>query len=340
MSEEQNDNQLSPEETEEIYKRQRPLAFRIAKEAVKLANLPLYDPNDEPFTNLRWRVSYGEVNQDIALTIELNPIFTRAVVHSSLGLVAWEILRELELLFSNPRALKTLAVEDFELEDTIFEKASQLTRDYIFHLPFVIFHSFHQNLNEAIISHIKKFVDSDLREYWDKIGKPQKNFTLLPNTELKDIERLFPETNFQLIKGLQAINEEFLIYRKGALSNRKVWLNNPEAIAKLPSEYEQLKIQYKEAKREYKLQYEAFKTINPRANNDKWIQHWEKVYDEKFPNIYQTELPNYSASSLAYRQLADTFDFSAEYMEKIVRNAKAKANREEQERDEKSGQLK
>ena len=340
MSEEKNNNQPTPEETEEIYKRQRPLAFRIAKEAIKLANLPLYNSDNEPFTNLRWRVSYGEVNQDITLTIELNPIFTRAVVHSSLGVVAWEILKEMELLFSNPKALKILAVEDSELENTIFEKASQLTRDYIIQLPLVIFHSFHQNLNEAIISHIKKFVDSDLREYWDKIGKSQKNFTLLPNTELKDIERLFSDTDFQLIKGLQAINEEFSIYRKGALSNRKVWLNNPEAIAKLPSDYEQLKIQYKEAKREYKLEYEAFKRINPRSNNDKWIQHWEAVYDEKFPNVYQMELPNYSASELAYRQLADIFDFSFEYMKKIVRNAKMQVKYEKLKRETKSGQLK
>jgi len=312
------------------------LVARITKEAIKNLGIPYLSSDDEEqFTNPRWNIFYQEVGKDILLSIQLTPCMTRGMVHTSLSRVVWSLLNEIEILLSNPRAMTLLKVEESEREAVIYDKTLKLTQDYIHYLPIVVYHSFHQTLNEVVISYIKKIVDFDLREYWDKIGKPQKNFTLLPNNELKDIERSFPETNFWLLNGLQTIDEECSIYRKGALSGRKVWLNNPEALAKLPSAYKQFKFQYKEAKREHKLEYEAFKRINPRASNAKWEKHWEKVYDEKFPNIYQTELTSYSASELAYRQLAETYDFSPEYMMKLVRIEKAKANREAQKRDEK-----
>jgi hypothetical protein len=323
MQGEQNKPQLTEEETEAIYNRQRPIALNIAREAVKLANLPQKPVNDGEFTNQRWQVSYIEINNNVVLTVQLNTFITRASMDYSLVLIAWAYLVELESLFSNPRAMEILAVEESEQESTIFQKAVELTRDYIQYLPMVLFHSIHQAFNESSISHIKKIVDYTLRDYLEEIGKPNKKFTLLPNNNLSDFSKLFPSTKLEILNGVERINEELSAYRKGAFSDRKVWLNNRETFLKLPADYEQLQLDYRAVKKEYKTRHEAYFLTNRRAKIADWEKHWKEFCDEEYPNLFFTsDVQSFTASQLAYRQLGDFYGFSADYMEKLVRNAR------------------
>lgn len=320
------------ETEDEIFNRQRPIAFKIAKEAVEAANIPLLSDNDFnfifDFINERWRIFYREENQDIALTIQLNPNPTKAIVHLSLGLIAWGILQEVENLLSNPDAMEMLAVKENEREDEIYNKTLRLTKDYINYLPIVMFHSFHQALNETIISHIKKFVDYDMRHHLDQTDKPDKKFTLLPNNSLNDIRKLFPAIEFDLIHSLGMINEEFSVYRKAAFRDRQVWLT-PIAFAKLPAHYEQLKLEYKNARSSYKVEQKLLKPISRRSTFEEvWKKHWEVFCDENFPNLYfPEEVLVHSASELAFRQLGEIFGISESYMEILVGNARQQAKR-------------
>jgi hypothetical protein len=324
MPEEYNNNLPSQEEIEKNYKRLRPIATKIAKEAVLLANISQAPPSEEELINLGWKVYFTEEIQDIVLTIHLNPIFTRAVVHSSVGLVALHILRDIELLLSNPKAMKQLRVEELEREKVVFDKSLQLTRDYIEHLPLVIFHSFHQTLGESVINHIKKFVDYDLQDRLEKQDYPREKRTLLPNNDLNDIRRLFRETELPTLNYLGEIDTELSALRKKIFAERKVWLDSPEVFLKLPSDYNQLKIQYRNAKNEYKLEYAAFHRIKRQVDPDEWEVHWEKFYGETFPELlWGDEIETLSASQLAYLHLAKKFGFSPSYMEIIVRGAKA-----------------
>lgn len=326
MVEKQNNNQLSSDESEK-QKDQRRTALRIVKEALIRANIPQMPPNDD-FTDQRWRVSYKEENQDFVLIVQLNTVFSKAIFHTPLSLVAWNIMNEVELLLANPAAMEKLGVDESERESVIFDESVALTADYIRHLPIVLFHSLHQTLEESMISYIKKLVDYNLREWLDQQGTPQKKFTLLPNNKLKDITKLSPNTESHLINFLDEINKEFSIYRKGALSDRKVWLNNPQSLSKLPSDYEQLRLKYRKVKNEYKTQRNAFYTMHRRATENDWANYWQEFCEENFPDLLQTDkVMSYSASELAYRQLAESFGFSAGHMERIVKSEKDKAKR-------------
>jgi len=186
-----------------------------------------------------------------------------------------------------------------------------------------MFHALFQNLNEVFISHIKKFVEYDLREHWEELGMP-KDFSLVPDNNLSEIVKSFPESELLLLKFLENTNQEFSAYRKSAFTDRKAWLT-PEAQANLPNEYDNLRLQYKDIIKECKIEHEAFFRINRRATFDDWKKHWQEFCDEKFPDLSLTnEVENYTASQLAYRNLANIFGFSPDYMEKIIRNAKRK----------------
>ncbi len=322
MPEEKNNYELSPEEIED--ERKVILATEIAKKAVISLNIPEFT-NDGQFVNPRWNVFYiQDWRGDIILIIQFNPPITLGIIHTSLMYIAGSILDEMELILSSPNAMSLFNVEESEIETVVYEKTLLLMRDYIFRLPEIIYHSFHQTVNEILVSHIKKFIEYDLRDHWETLGLP-KDYSLVPENSLSNITKLFPESKLGLIPYLETIEEEFSAYRKGAFSNRKVWLT-PKVFTQLPDDYEQLLTQYKKATKEYKSQRKAFFKVNRRASFDDWDKHWEEFSNENFPNLSLSgEIKNYIPSQLAYRHLAESLGFSADYMEKIVGIARKQA---------------
>lgn len=320
MKEDSENSQLS-EETEEILSEKLALAMQIAKEAVSELEIPEFSYDDERLLSLRWMVFYKEEGNDITLSIQLNSLSVGTMFQTSLGLIVFHILSELNRLFASKKAMKLLGVEESERGLTIYDKTLSLTKLYINYLPLVIFHSFHQALSETIISYIKKSLEYDLREHWEELDLP-KNFSLVPDNNFSKILELFPDTNLPVLQTLDEVNEEFSAYRKSAFSNRKA-LFNQEVFSQLPVLYKELRLLYKEAKKEYVTEKEAFDRVSRRRGGDNWETYWEEVCEEKFPSLFFTsEIQFYPASQLAYRQLADLYGFDEEYMQKLVRNAK------------------
>ncbi|CAN5485364.1 hypothetical protein BH10ACI1_BH10ACI1_22080 [soil metagenome] len=274
-------NNIPPSSEQESTASRNALALKISKEAIIALNLPeMISAEREAFTKKRYEVFYQEEETNIALSIEFDPGFTKGMLHISLTSFVWHILMEIESLLSNHKAIEQLAIKDSEREKVIFDKTLALTKEFILHLPAIIFHSFHQTAKETIINHIKKIVESDLREHWGEMHLP-KDFTLLPKNNLKDLLKLFPNTKLIFCEYLEDVDQEFTAYRKGIYSNRQVLLT-PQAFANLPNDYENLRILYKQAKNEYILEYQAFERIN-RGTTNEWGIYWEKVYDEKLP---------------------------------------------------------
>ena len=322
MSEEQNDSKISSVEVENN-NRQLALAIQIARQAVINLKIPEFTGRGG-FVNQRWNVFYLDKGNDISLGVEFNPPITSSMLYTSLGHVAWRMLREINLLLSNSEVLNSLGVEELDRESTIYDKTLVLTTDYIVRLPMVIYHSFHQTVNEVLVSHVKKFVEYDLREHWESLGFP-KDYSLVPENNLNNLVKLFPEVSFELIPHLEIIDEEFSAYRKAAFSDRKIWLT-PQVFSKLPDDYEQFQIQYKKARKEHNSLKKAYFKVNRRATFEDWDKHWVETSSQDFPNLFLAhETQNYTPSQLAYRHLAQSFGFSADYMEKLVINARKQA---------------
>ena len=151
MSEEQNENQFLPEEIKN-YERQVALAIRVAKEAVKRLNIPESSPNDYQGTNLRWNVFYQDVGNNVVLSIELNALTSRGIIHCSLGQTVLEMLGDLETLLSDAEAMRIFEVIEAEKDEVIFERLVGLTSTYISYLPLVLYHSLHQAVSESKIN--------------------------------------------------------------------------------------------------------------------------------------------------------------------------------------------
>lgn len=298
------------------------LTFKIASDAIRELNVPEFNLERSEFTQNKSGVFYTEREMDIDLCIEFRLTFTTGYLQTSLIGFVFNIIDELELLYESPKAKEILELDDNDKNEVIYQKALDLTKQYIAHLPNVIFHSFHQTAKETIVNYLKKMVEHDLRESRKIQGLPD-NFSLTPNNNLEEIVKLYPEGQFGFCERLEMIDKEYTTYRKTAYKDRKVWLKNqnPE---NLPKEYEALRLLFNQAKKEYKIQFDAYNVINSNISN--WESYWEKVFNEKFPSLMLTEDFQFEdASYLAYQQLSDKYDHNAEYLKRLVRNSKKKA---------------
>lgn len=309
---------LNENKSEEI----KNLTFKIARKAIRDLNVPEFDLERSEFTQNNAEVFYSEIEMDINLCIELKLSFTTGYLQTSLIGFVFNIVYELELLYASPKAKEILELDDKNKNEVIYQKAVDLTKQYIAHLPTVIFHAFHQTAKETIVSYLKKMVEHDLRESWEMQGLPA-NFSLTPHNNLNKIVELYSEGQFGFCQRLEMIDEEYTAYRETAYKDRKVWLNT-QNFANLPNEYESLRLLFKEAKKEHKIHFDAYKIIHRNTSN--WESHWQEVFYTKFPALLLTEEFQFeNASYLAYQQLSDKYDFSAEYLKRLIRNSKNKA---------------
>jgi hypothetical protein len=314
------------------------LADSISRTAVVETSITPYPRGDEiRFTKLQYEVFYVEHDQGVNLTIEFDPLFTKGILHVALTPITFGILQDLETLFSAPETRKFLQVEESEMESVISDKALKLTKDFILHLPLVVSHSLHQGLRETIINHIKKFVDYDLRENDTESRRASKNSSLLPDDSLDNINKMFPSSYYGLCKHIESKDQELSAYRKGVFSGRKVWLTQ-DAFDELPDKYQELRKAYSQCLREFKQERQAFDRLNRNASTEKWKEHWKAFSNSEFPMLFLTEDVEFeSPSRLAFRQLGTLFDFSAEYMEKLVRNSRDQTKRKSKDGTSESG---
>ena len=139
---------------------------------------------------------------------------------------------------------------------------------------------------------------------------------------LKDLIKRFPDKHLNLLKTLENVEDEFSVYRKNSFKNRQVWLNK-EAKGQLHEGYQQLRKRYVEAKKVYQTEYDAFFRIKRNATTDDWKAHWNSVFSEKFSDLMPNpDFDSLEPSKLAYAQAAKTYDYTPEYIPKIIREQK------------------
>lgn len=314
-----------PQELKEKYFKCR----KIVEQALQRAKISqTIIPTDEIPPNKRWVVYYELSGNEIVLTIQSVDYYMKYIHRTPLIGIAWHIVSELESLFSDEKARRLLVVETKEVDEVIIEEATELLRNFILHLPTVLFHNNFQTLKESTINYIKKFVEPRLKEHWQD-QKEGSNFSLLSELgTLKDIERLFPNTELHLINTLEWTDDEFLNYRKAALSDKKVLLR-PEIKRNLPSEYDDLRQKYSTTKKQYKTKKKAFFEVNKSASIDEWNKFWEDYCEKECDELYfANEVNNSIPSELAYRQLGEYFSYSWEYMQKMVTKERKKLKEE------------
>lgn len=105
----------------------------------------------------------------------------------------------------------------------------------------------------------------------------------------------------------------------------------------LPEKYEQLRLKYVEAKKEHEKQHAAFLLVHqsesPASVEEKWGKHWEEVFSNKFGDLFLTtdkvsgqtmKLSDFTPAKLARAQIGDIFDYSPEYIKKLIEKSDAR----------------
>jgi hypothetical protein len=270
-------------------------------------------------TDVRW-VAYYELDER-EIMLRIHSIIQPMQFHHTTPLISitWSVVSELEKLFSDEQARKVFVVEEEEVEETVILEATDLILRFINYLPMVLYHNQHQALKESTIDYIRKFVEPRLKEDW-KNQKKSSNFSILNDSgNLKDIIKLFPDTELLLLNTLELTDDEFSTYRKVALSDRKGWLKNPVVRRNLPSEYDLLRQNYSDAKKQHGIEKKAYFELNRGASMDDWDKYWAEFCETEHPGIFfANDVFGETPSRLAYQQLGDSFSYSPEYMQKIV----------------------
>lgn len=289
----------------------------IVDKALEMAEIPISEDLPEEFPeNLRWQKYYKIIEKEVVYVIKATTGFSEFKFETELISITWKILDDLSNLFDDKNAVKLLYIKEEEGAD-LTDEAVNILQAFINYLPLVLFQGYHQVFKESIADYIKKYLEPRLRDNWNNEGF-EKTYTLLPEKNLKNLLNLFPNSNLQLIELIEIVDDEFTRYRNAAFSDRKVWLTT-EKFPLLLKDYEKLRVEYGKAKKIYSKKRKAYFEINRRSSPDDWDNYWKEYTAKEFPELSKTnEIRDYNASQLAYWQLAERFDYTWEYMEKII----------------------
>ncbi len=284
------DKEFTPSAHElETFTRQLALSNRIALEALHAAGIPEGRTIDLPI-GTRWRTHYRIEGDTIVLSIEFRSLTTTALLHFGFTQTVHEMLRDLELLLSDPDAMQLFGIEnDDDVERVIYGRLVGISFTYLNHLPMVIYQGFCQAAEESIISDIRKSVEPMLRD--GELESEVDNLRLMPNKRVDNIVKRFPKVNFQFLKYLDATNREFNVCRKAVMSDRRAGLT-PKVFESLCGIYEELRVTYTAIKNDYK----EFKTFYSCNHND--LQGWEDCWQE----YLESEFSGYKFSAFDYER--------------------------------------
>lgn len=311
-------------EGDEIFERQLAFAQRISNEVIEATGIPQGPATDKFPAGRRWRLFYANVNGNIVVSIELRPQGVGVLVHAGLTFTVLRMLQDLELLLDDGAARELFKItNDEELENSLFNRMMGLSISYISHLPTVLYHAFTLATTEAIIGDIKKVVEP-IYKYEDEEADA-RNLDLLPNNELGDILRRFPNVDLQLLKELDSADREFVDYRKAARSGRKVWLT-PEIFENLGQMFEEFRIGYAAVKKDYLKLRDAYALVHKNKSLDGWGDHWaEYVETTHREYIFSPNDIERTPSELAYRHLGRLYDYNEKTIERKVVESRAAA---------------
>lgn len=284
------------------------LALSILKEAVVNAGIKdISEYKGEPL-NRRWHVFSQETGRDVVLKMFVGGTFGWISADVSLIVTAKLIVDEVEHALDGPDAKRLLDFTDEERAELLRENARMILTKYVNHIPIAAFQILSHAVRDAVQSHIKTHVEHRLKEHWQALGLP-KDFTVSPSADFN--------------REHESIAKQFTALRKGLLGDRRAWLTD-EKRAALDEEHEQLRSEYQLAKELYNQSRKAFFAGKRNRTEDEWAEEWITQSCRMFPSLnYRclAEINSYQPFELAYKHLGESYDYSAEYIRKLVTKA-------------------
>lgn len=284
------------------------LARSIVKEAVK--NLGIQDISEykgEPLTK-NWHVFSATHGDDLVLRMYVQGEFGAINADVSLLRGAMWAIYETELVLTRPDALELLDFTEEERPTLLHENARMIVEQLVRQIPIVFYPLISRALRHSIEAHVNNHVKPRLKEHWKELGKPE-DFTLTPSKGLLGYTK--------------KIDDDFEVLMKGLLGNRRAWLTN-ERREHLDEEHEQLRAEYQAAKDYYNQARKAFFLGKRNRTIDEWDAEWMENSPRMFPDLsYRclSEINDRQPFELAHMHLGERYDYSPQYMAKLVSNA-------------------
>lgn len=284
------------------------LARSIIKEAV--SNLGVKDISEydgEPLTR-RWHVFSASHGDDLVLRMYVQGVF--GVINADVSLLhaaGWAI-DETELVLNRPDATELLDFTEEERPEILRENARMIVEQLVRQVPIVFYPLISRALRQSVEAHVNNHVKTLLKDHWQALGKP-KDFTLAPSTEFTHYAK--------------KIDDEFEALMKGLLGNKRAWLT-AEAREHLDEEHERLRAEYQAAKDYYNKARKAFFLGKRNRTLDEWDEEWMTTSPRMFPNLSYhclSEINDHQPFELAHIHLGETYDYSPQYMAKLVSKA-------------------
>lgn len=284
------------------------LALSILREAIAEVGIKDISEYDGEAPTLRWHVFSQESDRKIVLRMFVSGIFGWFNADVTIVQTAKWIIDEVEAILNQLDATRLLDFTEEERDELLRANARMILTKFVQQIPVVTFQILSQAVNDAVQSHIKTYIEPRLKEHWQSLGLP-KNFTISPSKEFSD--------------NLKEIDEQFKALRRGLTGDKRAWLTD-EKRANLDDEHEQLRSEYQVAKDYYNQSRKAFFAGKRNRTEDEWAEEWTTQSYRMFPDLHYrclSEINNYQPFELAYMHLGDAYDYSPEYIRKLVTQA-------------------
>jgi len=284
------------------------LALSILRESIAEVGIKDISEYDGEPPAGRWLVFSQERDRDIVLRMFVTSTFGWFNSDVTIIQTAKWIIDEVETIMNQPNAMRLLDFTEEERDELLRENARMILMKFVQQIPVVTFQLLSQAVNDAVQSHIKTYIEPRLKEHWQSLGLP-KNFTITPSKEFSD--------------HLKGIDEQFKALRRGLIGDRRAWLTD-EKRANLDEEHEQLRSEYQIAKDYHNQSRKAFFAGKRNRTEDEWTEEWMTQSLRMFPALnYRclSEINSCQPFELAYMHLGESYDYSPEYIRKLVTQA-------------------
>lgn len=299
------------------------LSYQLAKEIVEQLKIRDIKENQNEDDG-KSHYFYIDKGFDVLLFCEITTYFGYIRTTFSLSLIAFNVIRRLQLLLSEETVpevlepsviyelkkrkieiLKLFNLKESEVEESIKLQTKGILEMFIANIPVFTDSSIIDSYIHSVFGFIKHVIKPSLEEHWKELGLP-KDFDLITPNQLDEVRK------------------NNLGTKRWFLGDKKQLLN----ITTLADDADYLRKEYQKAKTKYFQYRSSFYSLNKNASKEEWQDKWLDSRFEFFPNLNNKALDlieEFSPFELARIHLAVIYGYSEERMKiKISESRKLK----------------
>lgn len=279
---------------------------------------------------LRIRETVLELHEDdeIIWVLELEDLVSKFKHETPLMHLAIGIYGEIQDVLNDKDVRDLFDIGENDIDFHIGHWTHSLLVEYLNRLSISIHRSANLNCILSFVSIIKKTIEPSARSPKDGINEivaPRTKFNFVKGISLKPFIDQFPNARFAILPQLEDTEEILAEALGSATTDKKAWFDRRSHEERV-AEYEHLLTRYQDVFNRYSQEKEEF-SKDCGENDGDWRNKWKEVCEIEFRELdlaleIRSFQGNERPAELAYRNLAQQYDYTPEYMKNLIKKSR------------------